>query len=678
MAKFASSQIRNICLLGHSGDGKTSLLESMLYLAKATDRLGKVTDGNTASDFDPEEIKRGYSIYTSLSNIEWNGKKLNVLDTPGMFDFAGEAKEAVAVAASAVIVVDAKTGCKVGTEHAWDYAEGKPKIFFVNKIDEENSNYERVYNGLRETFGSTVCPLLIPFNEGTPNVGFYDLITDEAFTCDKNGNRVAAELPASYGDKIAEYKAALDESLAMTSEELMEKLLILEEPLTHEEKHEALNAGLISGIIAPVFCGSASTFAGLRFFLDTAAAAFVDPLDAMKNADEKGDPALFVFKTLSDNFGKKVFFKVMNGTLKKDTVMSNLVTGQQEKIARICTCVGKKEIEVDELATGDIGYTVKLVNTNINDTLATGAIKEPYPAIVFPKPYYTMAIKLLSKNDEDKISSGIAKLLDEDPTLRYENNPETKQMTVSGLGDIHLDVMCSKLKSRYGTSIELVEPKIAYRETIKKQVAVEGKHKKQSGGSGQYGHVKITFSPGEDEGLTFTQSVVGGNVPKNYYPAVEKGLQEAMQKGVLAGFPVVNLAADLFDGSYHPVDSNEISFKLAAKLAYKEGLPKANPVILEPVGYLKCTIPTSYSGDIMGDVSKRRGRIMGMSESSRKGYQVIEAEVPSAEMTSYAIQLRAMTQGRGSYTFDFVRYEEAPSEVAQKVIAEAKKEAEEE
>ncbi|MBR5746921.1 MAG: elongation factor G, partial [Clostridia bacterium] len=383
-------------------------------------------------------------------------------------------------------------------------------------------------------------------------------------------------------------------------------------------------------------------------------------------------------KTLSDNFGKKVFFKVMNGTLKKDTVMSNLVTGQQEKIARLCTCVGKKEIEVDELATGDIGYTVKLVNTNINDTLVTGGRKEPYPAIAFPKPYYTMAIKLLSKNDEDKISSGIAKLLDEDPTLRYENNPETKQMTVSGLGDIHLDVMCSKLKSRYGTSIELVEPKIAYRETIKKPVAVEGKHKKQSGGSGQYGHVKITFSPGEAEGLTFTQSVVGGNVPKNYYPAVEKGLQEAMQKGVLAGFPVVNLAADLFDGSYHPVDSNEISFKLAAKLAYKEGLPKANPVILEPVGYLKCTIPTSYSGDIMGDVSKRRGRIMGMSESSRKGYQVIEAEVPSAEMTSYAIQLRAMTQGRGSYTFDFVRYEEAPSEVAQKVIAEAKKEQEEE
>ncbi len=676
MAKFASSQIRNLCFVGHSGDGKTSLAETILYLAKATDRLGKVTEGNTVNDFDPEEIKRGYSIYTSVSNIEWNGKKINILDTPGMFDFAGEALEGVAVAASAVIVVDGKTGCKVGTEHAWDYASGKPKAFFVNKIDEENSDFEKVYNGLHETFGSEVCPLLVPFNEGTPNLGFYDLISDEAFTCDKGGNRVAAQLPAGYSDKVAAYKSALEEALAATSDELMEKF-IMEEPLTNEEKHEALNVGLVTGAIAPVFCGSASNFAGVKFFLDTVAAAFVSPLDAMKGADENGEPAIFVFKTLSDNFGKKVFFKVMNGTLKKDTVLNNLITGQQEKFARLCTAVGKKETEVDELATGDIGYTVKLVNTNINDTLVAGSRKEPFAKIEFPKPYYTMAIKLLSKNDEDKISSGIAKLLDEDPTLRYENNPETKQMTVSGLGDIHLDVMCAKLKTRYGTAIELVEPKIAYRETIKKPVAVEGKHKKQSGGSGQYGHVKITFSPGEAEGLTFTQSVVGGNVPKNYYPAVEKGLQEAMQKGVLAGFPVVNLAADLFDGSYHPVDSNEISFKLAAKLAYKEGLPKANPVILEPVGYLKCTIPTSFSGDIMGDVSKRRGRIMGMSESSRKGYTVIEAEVPCAEMTVYAIQLRAMTQGRGSYTFDFVRYEEAPAEVAQKVIAEAKKDEEE-
>ncbi|MBR6755120.1 MAG: elongation factor G, partial [Clostridia bacterium] len=603
-------------------------------------------------------------------------KKINILDAPGMFGFAGETKSAVSVAASIVIVVDSKSGCKVGTELAWEYAAGKPKAFFVNKIDDENSNFENTFNGLRDQFGTSVCPLLIPFNEGSGQVGFYNLITDEVFYCEKNGNRVETQLPDNFKDKIEEYKLALNESLAVTSEELMEKFL-MEEPFTNEEKLDALNKGLIGGDIAPVFCGSATALSGIRFFLDTVAASFVSPLDGMKGADEKGETKLFVFKTLSDNFGKKVFFKVMNGTLTKDQVLNNITTGQQEKFAKICTCVGKKEVEVTEFVTGDIGYAVKLSNTNVNDTLVASASGEEFKKIEFPTPYYTMAIKPLSKNDEDKISGGIAKLLEEDPTIRYFNNAETKQMTVSGLGDIHLDVVCAKLKSRFGTGVELIEPKIAYREAIKKTVQVEGKHKKQSGGSGQYGHVKITFGPGEESGLTFTQSVVGGNVPKNYYPAVEKGLLEAMEKGVLAGFPMANLSADLFDGSYHPVDSNEISFKLAAKLAYKEGLAKANPVILEPVGYLKCTIPTSYSGDIMGDVSKRRGRIMGMSESTRKGYTVIEAEIPSAEMTVYAVQLRAMTQGRGTYTFDFVRYEEAPAEVAQKVIAEAKKDAEE-
>ncbi len=676
MANFSSSQIRNICLVGHSGDGKTSFAEALLYLAKMTDRLGKPAEGNTVCDFDPEEIKRGYSIATSLANLEWKGTKINILDTPGMFGFAGEAKAAATVAASTVIVVDAKSGCKVGTELAWEFSAGKPKAIFVNKVDDENSNFEKTFQGLREQFGNSVCPLLIPFNEGTGQVGFYNLMTDEVFYCEKNGNRVEMALPDQYKDKIASYKLALEESLAITSEELMEKFL-MEEPLTEEEKNHALNSGLLSGDIAPVFCGSATQLAGIRFFLDTAAASFVSPLEAMKDADENGETKLFVFKTLADNFGKKVFFKVMNGKLTKDQVLNNISNGQQEKFAKICTCVGKKEIEVNEFVTGDIGYAVKLANTNVNDTLVAGASGEEFKHIEFPSPYYTMAIKPLSKNDEDKISSGITKLLEEDPTLRYVNNSETKQMTVSGLGDIHLDVVCAKLKSRFGTAVELIEPKIAYREAIKKSIAVEGKHKKQSGGSGQYGHVKITFGPGEEDGLTFTQSVVGGNVPKNYYPAVEKGLLEAMQKGVLAGFPMANLKADLFDGSYHPVDSNEISFKLAAKLAFKEGLPKANPVILEPVGYLKCTIPTSYSGDIMGDVSKRRGRIMGMSESTRKGYTVIEAEIPSAEMTVYAVQLRAMTQGRGTYTFDFVRYEEAPAEVAQKVIAEAKNNEEE-
>ena len=675
MAKYSSSQIRNICLVGHSGDGKTSFAEAMLYLAKVTDRLGKPAEGNTVCDFDSEEIKRGYSISTALANLEWNGKKINILDAPGMFGFAGETKAAVSVAASIVIVVDAKSGCKVGTELAWEYAAGKPKAIFINKIDDENSNFENTFNGLRDQFGTSVCPLLIPFNEGSGQVGFYNLITDEVFYCEKNGNRVETQVPNDFMGKIEEYKIALNESLALTGEELMEKFL-MEEPFTQEEKLSALNKGLISGDIAPVFCGSATALAGIRFFLDTAAASFVAPHDAMKGADENGETKLFVFKTISDNFGKKVFFKVMNGTLTKDQVLNNISTGQQEKFAKICTCIGKKEIEVTEFATGDIGYAVKLANTNVNDTLVASASGEEFKKIEFPLPFYTMAIKPLSKNDEDKISGGIAKLLEEDPTLRYFNNSETKQMTVSGLGDIHLDVICAKLKSRFGTGVELIEPKIAYREAIKKTVQVEGKHKKQSGGSGQYGHVKITFGPSEEEGLKFTQSVVGGNVPKNYYPAVEKGLLEAMEKGVLAGFPMANLSADLYDGSYHPVDSNEISFKLAAKLAYKEGLAKANPVILEPVGYLKCTVPTSYSGDIMGDVNKRRGRVMGMSESTRKGYTVIEAEIPSAEMTVYAVQLRAMTQGRGTYTFDFVRYEEAPADVAKKVIAEAQKDAE--
>ncbi len=677
MAKFTSSQLRNICLVGHSGDGKTSFAEAMLYLAKVTDRLGKPADGNTVCDFDPEEIKRQYSISTTLANLEWKGTKINLLDTPGMFGFTGEAKAAATVAASTVIVVDAKSGCKVGTELAWEFSAGKPKAFFVNKIDDENSNFENTFNGLREQFGNTVCPLLIPFNEGTGEVGLYNLITDEVFTCEKGtGKRIETTLPAQYQSKIDEYKLALNESLAVTSEELMEKFL-MEEPFTQEEKHNALNAGLLSGDIAPVFCGSALQLSGIRFFLDTAAAAFVSPLEAMKDADENGETRLFVFKNLSDNFGKKVFFKVMNGKLTKDQVLNNISNGTQEKFSKICTCVGKKEIEVTEFITGDIGYAVKLANTNVNDTLVAGASGEEFKKISFPAPYYTMAIKPSSKNDEDKLSAGVNKLLEEDPTLRFVNNSETKQLTVSGMGDIHLDVVCAKLKSRYGVSAELFEPKIAYREAIKKSVQVEGKHKKQSGGSGQYGHVKITFSPSDEAGLTFTQSVVGGNVPKNFYPAVEKGLQEAMLKGVLAGFPMEGLKADLFDGSYHPVDSNEISFKLAAKLAYKEGLPKANPVILEPVGYLKCTIPTSYSGDIMGDVSKRRGRIMGMSESTRKGYTVIEAEIPSAEMTVYAVQLRAMTQGRGTYTFEFVRYEEVPGEIAQKIIAEAKQNEEE-
>jgi len=663
VAKYSSEKIKNIALLGHSGDGKTALAEAMLLLAGAIDRVG----GNL--DFDPEEKKRGTSISASLAAFDWKGKKINLLDTPGYFDFAGEVKQALRAADTAVMVVDGKSGLKVGTELAWDYADGMPRCFFVNKTDDDNANFDNVLAGLKEQFGNKVCPIFVPYEGEGKAKTFCNLITGEAFEYDAKGNAKKVSVDMSKFDGV---KEELMEVLAEADDDLMEKFLE-ELELTDDEMILALRKALQNGAVQPVFAGSAATLAGVSTFLDIIGEFFMSAAD--KTADGEtavsanGDTVLLCFKSVADTFGKKSFFRVMNGSLKKDTQLTNLRSDQNEKIARIYTCIGAKETELDDIAFGDIAYTTKLVATNTGDTLGG---KEPLAGIDFPKPYYRMAIVPKSKGDEDKISIGIAKVLEEDPTIKYENNAETKQMTLAGLGDIHLDVVAAKLKARNGVSIEYAEPRTAYRETIKKNIEAEGKHKKQSGGSGQYGHVKIRFSRGQEDGLTFTQSVVGGSVPKNFYPAVEKGLLEAMQKGVLAGFPVVSLAADLYDGSYHAVDSNEISFKLAAILAYKQTI-NANPVILEPVGALRVLIPTSYSGDVMGDVSKRRGRIMGMDESSRKGYTVIEAEIPSAEMNNYAIQLRAMTQGRGSYTFDFVRYEEAPSEVANKIIEEAKK-----
>lgn len=691
MAKFNSSKIRNICLIGHGGDGKTSLAEAMLFLGKATDRLGKTTDGNTICDFDPEEKKRGISVSTAVANIEWDDVKINILDTPGYFDFVGEVKEAVRVAGTAVIVVDAKSGVKVGTELAWDYANAIPKAFFVNKTDDENSNFDRTFNSLREKFGTSVCPMYIPFNEGTDDLSYYDLLTDIAYKFDKMGKRSEVVLPESQKSRMDKYQKQLDESLAETSEALMEKYF-MEEPLTEEEKNTAINSGLLQGTISPVFSGSAVNLSGVRNLLYVISESFCSPLDRKEQkvidatgnittvtASENGPASVFVFKTLADQFGKKTYFKVLNGTLKKDTTMFNLTNGQQEKFARLATSVGLKEAIVDELAFGDIGVTVKLISTNINDTLSSDASsKIKYAPIELPKPYFCMAIVPKDKGDEDKISSGITKLLEEDFTIKYHNNPETKQMCIYGMGDTQIDVLSSRLKNRFGTSIELESAKVPYRETLKKKVQVEGKHKKQSGGHGQYGHVKIEFSPGEEEGLVFTESVFGGSVPRNFYPAVEKGLQESMSKGILAGYPVIRVKANLFDGSYHDVDSSEMAFKLAANLAFKEGMKQGGAVLLEPIGNLKVLIPDSMMGDIIGDLNKRRGRIMGTEQSDRKGYTIVAAEAPLAEMGTYAIQLRAMTQGRGVYSFDFDRYEEAPSEVAQKVIAETKKTQEEE
>ncbi len=690
MAAITTKNIRNLVLLAHSGSGNTSLAEAMLFRVGDIDRMGKVTDGNTVSDFDPEEIARGSSV--SLSNIGFNyhDHKINVLDTPGSPDFIGETMEGLRAADAAVIVVDGKAGVEVGTELAWERATkaGMPVAFFINKLDEAEADYERVFNEIREKFGRRVCLTSVPVMY-KDRMTYVSLAERMAFVFDEKGRRSDINMDADLYAIVEQYLETFNEAIATTSDELMDKFFG-GEVITSAEAIEALHQAIITGDIVPVYCGSVPNMWGVRTLVSAIKGSFpritakknekiiVDEFVAEKPIEPEGDCSLFVFKTVADQFGKQTMFKVMNGTLKKDTVLINSRTGAQEKAGHIYIVRGKQQTEVDELCCGDIGVLLKLSDTATGDTLCAGKAIA-YVGIKFPESHMTKAVVAAAKGDEDKISSAIAKLLDEDQTLVYENNAETKQLTLSGVSDIHLEVVKSKMKNRYGTKVEFVEPKIAYRETIKKSVQAEGKHKKQSGGSGQYGHVKITFSRGEDDGLTFTQSVVGGAVPKGFYPAVEKGLLEAMQKGVLAGYPVVNLKADLYDGSYHDVDSNEISFKLAAKLAYKNGLPNANPVLLEPVGELKISVPEYMMGDVMGDITKRRGRVMGMTpDEERKGYTIIEAEAPKAEMMDYTIVLRAMTQGRGAYTFKFVRYEEVPASEAQKIIAKAKLEADDE
>lgn len=681
MADITTKSIRNIVLLGHGGSGKTSVAEAALYLSKGTDRLGKISDGNTVCDYDPEEVQRKFSIMLSVAPTMWKDCKINFIDTPGFLDFQGEVYAGIRVADSALITLDGKAGVEVGTELAWDKATdaGIPRAFFVNKCDDPEANFDRVFNQLHDQFGASVCPVLIPFKEGK-ETKFINLIEDKIYTFDAKGVRSESDLTPAAKEIAETYKDGLNEALAQTSEELLEKYFE-EGEITHDEAVEALHQGIIDGSIVPIFSGSAVNLWGITFLLDTIANSFPRPTAKKTEALEdgssvdiepNGECALFVFKTVADPFGKQTFFKVMNGTLTNDLVLKNNTSGANEKMGHIYMIRGKKQTEVTSLCCGDIGMISKLTGTNTNDTLTLSS-ERSYKKISFPHPYMTQAITPAAKGDEDKISTGVSRLLEEDPTLVYENNPETKQMTISGMGDMQLQVVVSKMKSRYSTSVILETPRLAYRETIKGTSDVEGKHKKQSGGSGQYGHVKMRFSHGEAEGLTFTQSVVGGTVPKNFYPAVEKGLLEAMQKGVLAGYPVVNLAADLYDGSYHPVDSNEISFKLAARLAYKEGLPKAKPILLEPVGSLKVTVPDSLVGDVIGDLNKRRGRVLGMNPHEKKsGYTIVEADAPKAEMMDYVIALRAMSQGRGSFDFTVDRYEEVPGAVAQKIIAEAK------
>ncbi len=680
MADITTSNIRNVVLLGHGGSGKTSLAESALFLTKGTDRLGKITDGNTVCDYDAEEIKRGFSLNLSLAPVMWNNTKINFIDTPGFLDFQGDVYSGLRVADAAIITLDGKAGIEVGTELAWEKASaaGIPKAFFINKCDDPEADFERVFNSLHDTFGAEICPILVAVKNGK-DVAFLNLIEKKAYTFDAKGSRKEADFTDAQASIADQYTESLNEALAATSEELMEKYFE-EGEISHDDAVVALNQGIVDGSIVPVFSGSAVNMWGMTFLLDTIATSFPNPLAKANELTEEGEEVaidvngectVFVFKSVADSFGKQTLFKVMSGELTNALTLKNQTSGAAEKFGHIYTLRGKKQTEVTALACGDIGMIPKLTATNTNDTLTVSSELQ-YKKIVFPKPYLTKAIMPAAKGDEDKLSTGIARLLEEDQTLFYENNAETKQMTISGLGDMQLDVVVARMKSRYGTSVVLDTPKIAYRETIKGKSDVEGKHKKQSGGSGQYGHVKIRFSHGDEEGLTFMSSVVGGTVPKNFYPAVEKGLQEAMAKGVLAGYPVVNLCADLYDGSYHPVDSNEISFKLAARLAYKKGLPEAKPILLEPVGTLKVSVPESLVGDVMGDLNKRRGRVLGMNPAEgRTGYTVVEADVPKAEMMSYVIDLRAMSQGRGTFEFTVDRYEEVPAAVATKIIAES-------
>ena len=678
MANFNTKQIRNLALLGHGGSGKTSLAEAMLYIAGATDRLGSISQSNTVCDYDAEEKARGLTLSATPAFMTWKDTKINVIDTPGFFDFAGEVKQAVRVADAAVICVDGKAGVEVGTELAWEAAceAGIPRAFFINKCDDPETKFARVFRQIHATFGVSVCPVFIPVETGK-DVTMIDLIDMQAFKYDEKGHRQSQSMRINWEQTAHDYKDALNEALAGTSDDLMMKFFD-GETFTKEESVEALHEGIIHGTIVPVYCGSASNLWGVVAMLNAIAESFPRPTARKVEKDlggkpvaieTEGDPALFVYKTIADPFvGKMSFFKVMSGVLKKDMTLRNVRTGDNEKIGHIYIMKGKDQVEVDELSCGDLGMIAKLAGTNTNDTLRLSG-DTVYAAVKYPTPYMCRGITPETAKDESKISQAIAKMLEEDLTLRYENDPETKQMQIYGIGDMHLSVLASKLKTRFGTSVKLDAPKVAYREKITKPCDVEGKHKKQNGGSGQYGHVKIRFAPGEDEGLTFVDATVGGSVPKNFIPHVQKGLEDAMAKGAV-GFPLVQLKAELYDGSYHAVDSDEMSFKTAANLAYKKCLEMSAPVLLEPVGDLVVTVPDTLVGDVMGDLNKRRGSVMGMHPYEGKvGYTSIQAVAPKSELTDYPIALRAMSQGRGWFDYEVTGYDVVPKNVQDKIIA---------
>ena len=686
---YTANDIRNISLLGHGGDGKSALCESMLFTTKAITRLGKRADGTTVSDFDDEEKKRQYSISSSIIPVEYNKCKLNFIDNPGYFDFAGQIAQSLRVADAGLICLTAKGGIAVGTEKGWkSLAKADlPAMFYISKLDEEHANFFNVFDSLREMFGASVIPFTFPIMNGDKAVGVVDLVTKKAY--DEAGKEIA--LPADAADKIEEYMAELNEQVAETDEALMEKFF-MEEPFTEEELLKGIKEGIRQRSVTPVFCGCAMNGLGTAALLDNLVRFAPSPLEGKPavRVDEEGKesefplnpdgPATaFVFNTVADQYGKNSYFKVLSGNIEDTMTVVNARTGDNEKLGNTFFPKGKDNAKTAKVCCGDIGVFTKLASVRTGDTLCQPGKLVTIKPMTYAEPCYRMAIYAKTKGQEDKVAAGLVKLNEEDASFTYGNDPETKEMIIAGVCDIHLSVIIAKLLSKYKVEAELRPAKIAYRETIKKKVEIHGRHKKQSGGHGQFGDVYIRFEPqSESEDMIFADETVGGCVPKNFIPSVEKGLRNCVGKGVLAGYPVVFLKATLYFGSYHPVDSSDMAFQTAAGIAYKEGLPTAGPTLLEPIGELKVLIPDSNMGDVIGDLNKRRGRVMGMNpDPENPGYQIVEAEVPVGEMTSYSIDLRAMSQGRGSYTLKFVRYEEVPQMNQAKIIEDAKKEEEE-
>ncbi len=689
MKDYLANEVRNVVVLGHSGAGKSSVIEACLYFTKAIERYGKNNDGTTALNYDPEEGKRGTSVYCHIAPVEWKDKKINFIDTPGYMDYAGEEATGLMMGDNALIVVNAKEGIEAGTERAWREAVSKqkiPTIFFVNKMDVENANFDTVYTSIRDKFGKSVIPFEVPIIENGVVVGSVNILRRKAWYY--NDRNTAKEVPSALIGEVERYYNEIAEAIAMTDDELMEKFFS-GETFDEHELAKGLRIGVRSGDIRPVYCGSAENQTGIERLLDLITEYFPSYAEKGRIQAEtlKGDTvdmetnenealSAFVFKTIVDPFvGKVSYLKVMSGVLNSDSQVYNSKKDVTEKVNQIYVINGKYQIGVGKLFTGDIGAVVKLQATETNDTLCTRSRVIKYPDIEYPHPMLGYAIHPKTKADEDKLSSGIHNLMLEDHTIKLVNNEETHEQVLYGVGDQHIDLILSKLKSKYKVEVTTEKPTVQYRETISAKAEAQGKYKKQNGGAGQYGDVWVRFEPTDSDDMVFAEEVFGGVVPKQYFPPVEQGLRDCMNKGVLAGYKVVGVKATLYNGSYHPVDSKEVAFKEAARLAYNAAMPNAKPVLLEPIGKVVVTAPEDYTGTLMGDFTKRRGIILDMG-TDEDGLQVIKAEVPLAEMLTYATELRSMTQGRGCYELAFDRYEAAPHDVAQKVIDARKSEKE--